>query len=171
MFSRSARTLLCVCEFNSCPSQLAEGVARPLLPAGWRVLSAGLTRVSDEVVRALHEIAIDSRDQVSKSLDDIRHEHIDDVFVLARPAVDIVRATFPEARIWEWLMDDPLRVEGGPDRVREAVRSARDELQRRFGRWLAAVSTATRIRLDWSDHRSRTPWAFPCSAAASPVYP
>jgi arsenate reductase len=132
------RTLLFVCEFNACRSQLAEGVARSLVPADWRVLSAGLTRtgISPEVVAALNEIAIDPRGQSSKSIADVRHEHVDDVFVLARPAVEGVRTTFPAARLWDWSIDDPLRVPGGPDRVRAAVCSARDDLKHRLQDWL-----------------------------------
>jgi arsenate reductase len=94
------------------------------------------TGVSTEVVTALDEIAIDCRAQSSKSLADLRQEHIDDVFVLAPPALEAVRTMFPTATLWEWPMDDPLHTPGGRDRVRAAVCSARDELKRRLQDWL-----------------------------------
>lgn len=126
--------LLFVCEYNSCRSQLAEVVARALVPEGWLVLSAGLQRtvVSEEVVCALAEVGLDSSGLSSKSLDDVADQPVDLVVVLAAPAVDAVRSRFRGARLWEWPMNDPLRVTGGIEAVRQAVRWTRDELHRRL---------------------------------------
>lgn len=128
------KRLLFVCEYNSCRSQLAEAVARALAPEGWQVSSAGLQRtvVSDEVVRALTEAGFDSSGLSSKSLDDVADQTFDEIVVLAAPAVDAVRSRFGSGRLVEWLMDDPLRVGGGIEAVRQAVRWARDELRRRL---------------------------------------
>lgn len=128
------RRLLFVCEYNSCRSQLAEAVARAVVPEGWLVLSAGLVRtvVSHEVTLALAEAGFDSAELSSKSLDDVADQPIDQVFVLAAPAVDAVRTRFSGARLVEWPMNDPLRVTGGIEAVRQAVRWTRDELHRRL---------------------------------------
>src|SRR3989442_249157 len=106
------RTVLFVCEFNACRSQLGEGVARTVLPPAWTVLSAGLTAtgVDREVIRALGELRVDCAPLTSKSLLDVCDVPIDDVFVLAEPAIAAVRAAFPNSRILEWPMEDPLRV-------------------------------------------------------------
>jgi len=131
------RTLLFVCEFNSCRSQLAEAIARSLVPRGWRVLSAGLVRatVNEDVVRALRDIGLEAANLRSKALDDLGDEHVDDAIVLAAPAVGAVRSRFPGARVLEWPMADPVRAAGGPAVVRAAVCAARDELARRLARW------------------------------------
>lgn len=132
------KTVLFVCEFNSCRSQLAEALAGQMFPNGWLALSAGLARtiVNDETVRALKEVGIEAAGLSSKSLDEVRAESVDDVVVLARPAVQAARLRFPAARVLEWPMEDPIQVAGGPEAVRAAVRSARDELARRLGGWL-----------------------------------
>lgn len=135
--------MLFVCEYNSCRSQLAEALARRVVPANWRVLSAGLTRtvVNEEVLRALEEVGMDATDLCSKSLDDVCGEAIDEVIVLAPVAVKAVRARFPAARVREWPMDDPIRAHGGPESVRAAVRAARDDLVRRMATWLDGRGT------------------------------
>jgi arsenate reductase len=138
------RTVLFVCEFNACRSQLGEGVAQTILPSDWRILSAGLTAtgVDREVIRALGELRVDCRSLTSKSLHDVRALAIDDVFVLAEPANAAVRSTFPNSRIWEWPIDDPLRVAGGRAHVEAAVRQTRDEIRRRLAAWLAEQQSA-----------------------------
>jgi len=138
------RTLLFVCEYNACRSQLGEAVARSIVPRDWRVFSAGLraTGVAPEVVRALRESLIDCASQTSKSLGDVTALPIDDVFVLAAPAIAPVRAAFPRARIWEWPMDDPLRAPGGAARAEAAVRDTRNELRRRLTAWMLGESGA-----------------------------
>ncbi|MBI4161323.1 MAG: arsenate reductase ArsC [Acidobacteria bacterium] len=130
---RSPKTILFVCEYNSCRSQLAEALARSLAPAGWRILSAGLQRtvVSDEVTRVLQEAGVPATGLSSKSLDDVRSEGVDEVVVLAPDALAAARRTFPRARVIEWPMADPLRIAGGSGAVRQEVRRARDELRRR----------------------------------------
>lgn len=136
--SKTDRTVLFVCEYNSCRSQLAEALARRLAPPGWRILSAGLTRtvVNDEARRALAEIGIDARELRSKSLDDLDAHEVNVVVVLAPQALDHVRDRYPRARLLERPMDDPVRAPGGPHGVRMAIRSARDGLQRRLVLWL-----------------------------------
>lgn len=128
----ATRTVLFVCEFNSCRSQMAEALARRIVPAGWRVLSAGLVRtvLNDEVVQALREAGVDAAGLSSKALEDVTDERVDEIVVLAAPAVSVVGSRYPAARILEWPMEDPVRVAGGPEAVRAAVRAARDDLAR-----------------------------------------
>jgi arsenate reductase len=132
------RTVLFVCEYNSCRSQLAEALARAVFPAEWRVLSAGLTRtvVSQDVLETLQEVGIEAGDLVSKGLSEVRDHWIDDAVILAGSAVDAVRQAFPDACLHEWFMDDPQRAPGGPEQVRAAVRGAREELRRKLRRWV-----------------------------------
>lgn len=135
------RTVLFVCEFNSCRSQLAEALARRVVPEGWRVVSAGLVRtvVNEEVLRALREAGVDADGLRSKSLDDLPYLHVDEVVVLAQGTSAFARARFPEARLREWPMEDPIRAKGGPEAVRAAVRAARDELAQRLEIWSRGV--------------------------------
>jgi protein-tyrosine-phosphatase len=128
------RTVLFVCEFNSCRSQLAEAIARHVWPPAWRTLSAGLvsSTVSDEVVRALVEANIDASTLSSKSVEEVRGELVDEVIVLAEPARHRIRQYFPDVKIVDWSMADPMRSPGGSGAVWRAVCRARDTLLARM---------------------------------------
>lgn len=138
------RRVLFVCEYNSCRSQLAEALARHACPAAWVIHSAGLvgTTVSTLVREVLAETGIATDGHRSKPLDEVALEPFDDVVVLAAPAVEAVRRRFPEARLQDWSMDDPLRVPGGLDARRQAVRDARDGIARRLDAWLRSEPDA-----------------------------
>ena len=136
--TRSARRVLFVCEYNSCRSQLAEALARRACPSAWIILSAGLvgTTVSSLVRDVLAETGIDAEGHRSKPLAEVLSDPFDEVVVLAAPALEVVRQRFPGARLKDWSMDDPLRVPGGVEARRQAVRDARDVISRRLDAWL-----------------------------------
>ncbi len=123
---------------------MGEAIARSLLPRGWIVLSAGLVGagVDPLVARLLNEIDVDCSSQTGTALDAVDRAAVDDVFVLAAPAMPAVRAAFPQARIHDWSMADPLRADGGTARVETAVREARDEIRRRLRAWLDEHASA-----------------------------
>lgn len=131
------RTVLFVCQFNSARSQLAEGLARSLAPAGMRILSAGLERtiVNAEVSCALREVGVDPSAQYSKSMAEVAGEPVDEVIVLSERALQEARRCFPRALLRTWFMDDPV---AAPDPAGHpaAVRSIRDALKRRLRAWL-----------------------------------
>jgi protein-tyrosine-phosphatase len=130
-------TVLFVCRMNAARSQLAEGLARSMAPSGTRILSAGLSAFSvlPEVRRALAELGIDASGQVSKPLEAVRAEAVDEVIVLDEAARDEVAAAFPFAPLRVWPIPDPTLVK---DRALfpRAVREVRDELKRRIEAWL-----------------------------------
>ena len=138
------RRVLFVCEYNSCRSQLAEALARHACPATWIIHSAGLvgTTVSALVREVLAETGLATDEHRSKALDEVPLERVDDVVVLAAPAVEAVRRRFPEARVQDWSMDDPLQAPGGLDVKRQAVRDACDVIARRLDAWLGGEPDA-----------------------------
>ncbi len=66
----SARGILFLCVANSARSQMAEGIARSLAPAGTKVWSAGSrpTSVRPEAITVLKEIGIDISRHRSKAV-------------------------------------------------------------------------------------------------------
>ncbi|MCU0251607.1 MAG: hypothetical protein MUE61_15485 [Vicinamibacterales bacterium] len=132
------RGVLFLCVANSARSQLAEGIARSLAPAGVTVWSAGSqpTRVRPEAIAALDEIGIDISAHRSKSVSEIPAGQVDTVITLC--GEEECPVFLGKARRLHWGLPDPAGV-GGSDPARaDAFRRTRDELRRRlavvFGR-------------------------------------
>ncbi len=126
------RHVLFLCVANSARSQLAEGIARSLAPAGVTVSSAGSapTTVRPEAVEVLREIGIDISAHRSKSVKEVNPAEVDGVVTLC---ADEVCPAFPGrvARI-HWGLPDPAAAAGDREARLAAFRSVRDELRRRL---------------------------------------
>jgi len=124
--------ILFLCVANSARSQLAEGIARAILPPEVRVWSAGSrpTSVRPEAVAVLAEIGIDISRHRSKAIAEIPAAGVDTVITLCGEEecpVFLGRAT----RL-HWGLPDPAAITGcGEDRW-NAFRNTRDELRRRI---------------------------------------
>lgn len=123
------RHVLFLCLNNSARSQMAEGIARSLLPDSVGVSSAGSkpTRVQPLAVEALKEIGIDISAQRAKGLDAINKESVDMVITLC---ADQVCPYFPgRVEQLHWPLDDPAA-----ENTLDAYRRTRDELTARLER-------------------------------------
>jgi arsenate reductase len=130
------RHVLFLCVANSARSQLAEGMARSLAPAGVKVSSAGSapSRLNPLAVQALAETGIDATGQYSKSVKDIPPDDVETVITLC--AEEECPVFLGEARRYHWGLPDPG---GATDAEKlQSFRDVRDELKRRlsvvFGR-------------------------------------
>lgn len=126
------RHVLFLCVANSARSQMAEGIARSLAPAGVTVSSAGSqpSRVSPLAIRALDEIGIDIRSHTSKSVDGISPDGADAVISLC--AEEVCPVFLGKARRYHWGLPDPAGVQGNDAERLESFRLVRDELRRRL---------------------------------------
>jgi arsenate reductase len=131
---RAARPthVLFLCVANSARSQMAEGIARSLAPAGTRISSAGSapTSVRPEAVRALAEIGIDITDQVSTGIDAVEGEGVDAVLTLC--AEEVCPTWLGQAHRVHWGLPDPAAVTESEEARMAAFREVRDELRRRL---------------------------------------
>ena len=129
------RHLLFLCVANSARSQMAEGIARSLAPAGVKVSSAGSapSRLNPLAVRALAEIGLDISGQHSKSVDDIPPDGVEAVITLC--AEEVCPVFLGKARRIHWGLPDPAGRGATEEAQLQAFREVRDELRRR----LAAV--------------------------------
>ncbi len=129
------RHLLFLCVANSSRSQMAEGIARALAPAGVKVSSAGSapSRLNPLAVRALAEIGLDISGQRAKGLDQIPPGDVDAVVTLC--AEEVCPVWLGSALRVHWGLPDPAAAAGSEEERLQAFRSVRDELRRR----LAAV--------------------------------
>jgi arsenate reductase len=124
--------ILFLCVANSARSQMAEGLARSLAPAGVRVSSAGSepTQVRPQAVKALAELGIDIDAHRSKGMTDIEGP-VDAVITLC--AEEVCPVWLGQAWRVHWGLPDPAAGEGAEEETLQAFRDVRDELRRRLG--------------------------------------
>ena len=129
----SPRGVLFLCVANSARSQLAEGIARALAPAGVSVWSAGSqpTRVRAEAIATLAETGIDISHHRSKSVSEVPAAEVDTVITLC--GEEECPVFLGRARRLHWGLPDPAAVGGSEAERAEAFRRTRDELRRRLG--------------------------------------
>ncbi len=127
--TRPPRRVLFLCVHNSSRSQMAEGFARKLAPAGVEVLSAG-TEPRGVHVRArevMAELGVDLAAQSSKHLNDVPWREADTVVTLCGEADEACPALAGDVRRVHWPLPDPSAV---PEpRQLEIFREVRDEIR------------------------------------------
>lgn len=128
--NNSPQSILFLCVANSARSQMAEGLARAILPATITVQSAGSAPsvLNPFAVLVMKEIGIDISHHASKSVEAIDKSKIDLVITLC---AEEVCPFFPGAvQRLHWGMPDPASKEKLPDDVMmERFRTARDAIR------------------------------------------
>jgi len=124
--------LLFMCVANSARSQIAEGVARALLPPSIEVLSAGSkpSHVNPLAIQVLSEIGIDIARAKSKSVADIDSTGITHVITLC--AEEVCPYLPGQMTRLHWPMPDPASASGRTELILGAFRRTRDELKDRI---------------------------------------
>jgi len=124
---------LFLCVANSARSQIAEGLARSLAPAGVTVMSAGSqpTRVRPEAIAVLAEVGIDIGGQRSKDVAEIPAAEVDTVITLC--GEEECPIFLGAAARLHWGLPDPAGAGGDTAARLAAFRATRDELRRRIG--------------------------------------
>ncbi|MDC6396926.1 arsenate reductase (thioredoxin) [Lactiplantibacillus pentosus] len=120
-----------LCTGNSCRSQMAEGFARQLLPAGWEVASAGVEvhGVNPLAVQVMAEIGIDIRQQTAKLIDPEYLAQCAVVVTLCGDARDRCPVTPPTVTRLHWPLPDPAQAPGSPTEKLPVFRQVRDQIQ------------------------------------------
>ncbi len=121
--------VLFVCTGNAARSQLAEGIAKAVLPPGLPVFSAGTnpSTLSPFAVEAAAEIGLDIRGRRSKGLSEVPMEKVGLAVTLCDSAAAAC-PVIPGAKRLHWPVPDPGGAASGP----AAFRAARDELLARI---------------------------------------
>ncbi|MDE0898206.1 MAG: arsenate reductase ArsC [Longimicrobiales bacterium] len=123
--------ILFLCVANSARSQLAEGLARSLAPAGVRISSAGSapTALRPQAIEALAEIGLDISSHRSIGIDEVELP-VEAVITLCAEEVCPVWLE-PVSRL-HWRLPDPAAAVGSAADDIEAFREVRDELSKRL---------------------------------------
>ncbi len=122
--------ILFLCVANSSRSQMAEGLAKTLVPPQIEVYSAGSapTQVNPFAIKAMAEIGIDIGNQRSTSIDDIPTERIGTVLTLCAEEVCPV---FPgNVALHHAPFEDPAAVTGSDEDKLAAFRRVRDQIRK-----------------------------------------
>jgi len=129
--------ILFLCVANSARSQIAEGVARSLVPPGIKVWSAGSrpTSVRPEAIAVLGEMGIDISHQRSKTVAEIPAAEVDTVITLC--GAEECPLFLGKARRLHWGLADPAAATGSDNERLDAFRETREELRRRLETFFA----------------------------------
>ena len=124
--------ILFLCGANSARSQIAEGLARSILPPAVKVFSAGSrpTRVRSEAVAVLGETGIDISTNRSKHVSEIPAAEVDVVVTLC--AEEECPVFLGQAERLHWGLPDPAAVKGSEEERLDAFRRTRNELKVRI---------------------------------------
>ena len=123
---------LFLCVANSARSQMAEGIARSLAPAGVTVSSAGSapTRVRPQAIAVLREQGIDISHHTSKAVASIDSKTVEVVVTLC--GEEECPVFFGKALRVHWGLPDPANVRGSEEEQLRSFREVRDEIRRRI---------------------------------------
>ena len=129
--------ILFLCVANSARSQIAEGVARSLVPPGIKVWSAGSrpTSVRPEAIAVLGEMGIDISHQRSKTVAEIPAAEVNTVITLC--GAEECPLFLGKARRLHWGLADPAAATGSDNERLDAFRETREELRRRLETFFA----------------------------------
>jgi arsenate reductase len=130
---RMPRGMLFLGAHNAARSQIAEGWARHLFPAGVSVFSAGsepAAAVDPNAVRVMQEVGVDISSQRPKPVGDVPLGDIDTVItVCAEEACALPPGGLVQHH---WALDDPTVADGTDDEVLGAYRKTREDIRRRL---------------------------------------
>jgi arsenate reductase len=132
--------VLFLCVANSARSQMAEGIARSLAPAGTKIWSAGShpTGVRPEAIAVLKEIGIDISGHRAKAVAEIPAAEVATVITLC--GEEECPVFLGQATRLHWGLPDPAAVDGSEAERLDAFRKVRDELRRRISEFFAQIS-------------------------------
>ena len=136
--------ILFLCVANSARSQMAEGLARALLPGDHIIQSAGSnpSQVNPYSIKVMKEIGIDITRQLSKSISSICLDNVDIVITLC--AEEVCPVTTGSTQRWHWPVSDPVVKGDTEEQKLQHFREARNSIHRMLQSKFANLGTLPR---------------------------
>lgn len=127
--TKPPRAVLFLCLHNSSRSQIAEGFARALAPAGVTVMSAGTEPrgVNPHAIEVMREAGVDISGQASRHLDEVAWRDADTVVTLCGEGAEVCPVVAGDVRRVHWPLPDPSQAP--PERALQVFREVRDEIR------------------------------------------
>lgn len=127
---------LFLCSYNSCRSQMAEGILRSLYGNKYESYSAGTepVKINPNSIKVMSEIGIDITSHRSKSIDEFKGAELDHVVTVCDSAKKTC-PVFPGAiKNFHWDLKDPGEAKGSEDEILNEFRKIRDEIRKNIVR-------------------------------------
>lgn len=125
--------ILFLCTGNSCRSQIAEGWAKQIAPAGWNIESAGIEAhgKNPRAIAVMAEAGVDISKQESTRVTDDMLERTDLVITVCGHADEHCPALPPGIRKLHWPLEDPAKAQGTEEEIMKVFHASRDDIRRR----------------------------------------
>ena len=122
-----------LCTGNSCRSQMAEGFAKQIMPADWKIASAGIEThgLNARTVAVMAEKQIDISRNESKLIDHNYLMSSEYVITLCGDARDRCPVTPPSIKRLHWPLLDPAQATGTVVEIMLVFRDVRDDIVNR----------------------------------------
>jgi len=133
--------ILFLCTYNSCRSQMAEGLVNHYLGDRFQAFSAGLeaTRVNLLAFRVLAQIGIDITSQYSKTTAAFAGQQFDHVISLCSPTDANFPHSFGGVKIVHIIFDDPSLFSGTDKELIPLFQRLRDDMRQRLTEYLTEI--------------------------------
>ena len=124
------KSVLFVCSYNSCRSQMAEGLLNALYGDKYQAFSAGIkkTSVSPYAFEVMKEIGIDLSKHYSKEINEFKDKTFDYVVTVCDNAKEAC-PFFPGKKVIHKSFEDPANYEGDIEYILTVYRKTRDEIK------------------------------------------
>lgn len=133
MTLKNLKGILFLCVQNSARSQMAEGLAKSLLPVEVKVWSAGsdpADRINPYAIKAMKEIGVDISGQRPKKISSVP---LDEINVVINLCGEEMCVDFPNIKKSEaWMIADPGKLSGSDEEIQKQVNLIRDEIKYRI---------------------------------------
>ena len=105
--------ILFLCVGNSARSQIAEGLAREMLPNSFDIRSAGSSpaeKIHEDAISVMADIGIDISNGKPKSIDSLDKEFMDDLnYVITLCAEEVCPVVLNATNRLNWALEDPVK--------------------------------------------------------------
>ena len=120
--------ILFLCTGNSCRSQMAEGIARNILPNNIRIKSAGThpCGMNLDAINSMNEILIDISQHTSKKIEPKDLDIFELIITLCRDAKDTCPTFTSKNKHIHWDIEDPTVFKGSKEELKNKYSEVRD---------------------------------------------
>jgi arsenate reductase len=138
----SRKHVLFLCTGNSCRSQMAEGLVNHFLGDKWQAYSAGTQPagyVNPLAVQVMLELGINISGHRSKSIDELRDDHFDQVVTVCDDAAENCPVWLGRGRVVHIGFPDPAQATGSHTEQLDVFLQVRDMIREQVLAYLKEV--------------------------------